>query len=183
MRIEYPKLPYSRESEPNFKIMTTKVFLHDEQQAGAKVKHCWISFLKARYENSDYLETFCRLKFQAGGLESGNMDWYAMEMTCESDKPEDFIQAAKILKEIKENTDRHDPQPKEILLILGAIEHVRYKGGYIPRSYHGMKLFNVMDGTSLYTRIYAATEALANKELNKRKYNGMELKFDCVVEI
>jgi hypothetical protein len=160
--------------------MTTKVFIDVQQKEVYKTYV--IQFLKARYENSDYLETFCRLSFQSGGRD-GNTDYYGMAMIVESDKIEDFLQAAKILKEIDENRDNSNPQPEEILRIVQAVEHVRYKGGYIPRSYHGLKVFNVMDGTSLYTRIFAATEPLARKQFNKSKYESMDLVFDSIVEI
>ena len=143
--------------------------------------HFYIDLLKARYENSDYLEIYGTISFQKGGIENFDQ-WYGMSLECRSDNAQDFLLCAKVMQTIHAYRDSSSPQPKEVLNIIGAQEHVSYQGRFLPITYNGYKVFNVLtEEKKIYTRIFAPTEALADKIRVKRKFDGYTLQFDSMV--
>ena len=162
--------------------MKTKVKITRDVKGNDQYRHFYIQLLKNQYENSDYLQVYATISFQQGGTDHNN--WYGMDIECKSDNPQDFLLCAKVMQTIHAYRDSHSPQPSEVLNIIGAQEYVNYQGSYIPITYNGYKIFNVLtDKKEIYTKIFAPTEALAEKVRAKRKFDGYTLQLDSIVQL
>ena len=169
-------------------IMKTKVRITQNQQG--IYENFYIEFLQPRYPNSDYLEPFGFISFQAGGTpDHKDGKWYAFQMECKSEKPDEFLKCAKILSYIRKHRDDYRIQPEDVLKIVNAEEHVYKHGRFLPLSYHGYKMFRVLkgnekeQGTDYYANIFAPSEPLALKELKRKGWDHMTLEFDSILDL
>lgn len=91
--------------------------------------------------------------------------WYGLTYVINTDDPEHIAKMAKLARFIKTNTDSSNPQPQDILLIIGAELHLAHRGDFIPESYRGMKYYKVFRNGAHYRSIIAASDTIANKML------------------
>ena len=155
--------------------MRTKVRISYTQSAGG-YKHMIIDLLYNPWQTSRSLETYASITFQQGGLSDGSNDWYGMHMSCESDKPEKFLRAYKVLKFIRANSS-YRTQPQEILTLIGAEEHVYHNGNYVPLSADGNKYYKVLrpsdaGADSCYTVFDASDDEIAKKIVKKYRWDN-----------
>jgi hypothetical protein len=158
--------------------MKTKIRIqHTEGNAlGAKYKHMYIQILAERYKGARYLQPMGEITFQANTDEPDR--WYGMTFKLETDNDEYIERMAKIAKFIKKNRSDYNAQPSEILLLIGAQEHIHFDGEFIPVSDKGKNIYRVIQSGHLYDKITAPNEIIAQKILDKKKIVGAELKFD-----
>lgn len=152
--------------------MRTKVRVFTQTTA-IGYKHLYIDLLASTGRRS--MEIYATLRFQQGGLSSGSDEWYGMRMSTETDRPEGFIAAGRMLKFIKANTD-YKAQPQEILKLIGAEEHVYLNGYFIPVTADGQPYYKVLrpeDGAdSCYTIFYAADDKEAKKVMRRQGWDN-----------
>ena len=158
------------------KIRTQESQIHSDITRSL-YKHMHIQILTERYKGARYLEPMGEITFQ---LTVGDPDqrWYAMNFVINTSNVEYIEKMAKLAKFIKQNRSHHDAQPDEIKQLIGAEEHVHFDGEFVPVSDKGKKIFKVIKAGSLYDKITAANEIIAQKILDKKKIVGAELKFD-----
>jgi len=165
--------------------MKTKVRIIKDQKSGySDYSHFYIQLLYNPYPNSDTLNIYGTIKFQKGGNDTPS-EYYAMAVECNSDKIDHFLKCAKILQAIQTNTDTWNPQPKEVLNIIGAVEHVTYNGyGFIPVTWNGYKMYKVLTAKKEhYSTIFAPSLPMAEKERIRKKFLDHELEYLSTVEI
>ena len=164
--------------------MKTKVRI---QQKSETYRHLYIQVLVNRYAKSDWLEVAGTITFQAGlspKTIEGNLDsdfgvkysvkeiepWYALTYVVSTDKPSHLTYMAKLANYIKINSD-YRLQPKELLQIIGAEEHILYNTDFLPKSWIGRYAYSAYNADKLYSTIYAKNDVLAEKELKRRIKN------------
>ncbi len=144
-------------------------------------KHLVIDILEPRYKGARYLEPIGHISFQMT-VGDEKQEWYGMKFIIETDN-EDYIEKmAKLAKFIKKNRTGYNSQPDEIKLIIGAEEHIYLDSEFIPVSDKGKNIYKVIRDGSLYDKITATNEIIAQKILDKQKIRGAELKFHKVIQ-
>ena len=164
--------------------MKTKIRaeISNSHAMGCVYRHMNIQILTGRYNRKDvrHLETMGTITFQANVHEPDN--WYAMKFVIETDKPDYIKRMAQLAKFIKDKRSDYNAQPKEILELIGAEEHILFDGEFFPVSYKGKTIYDVMlFGNSHYTTIVADDEASAQKILDKMKLDKPTLEFNQVI--
>jgi hypothetical protein len=160
----------------------TRTTVSNSHAMGCVYRHMHIQVLTGRYNRKDvrHLETMGTITFQANVHEPDN--WYGMSFVIETDKPDYIKRMAQLAKFIKDKRSDYNAQPKEILEIIGAEEHIVFDGEFFPASYKGKTIYDVMlFGNSLYSTIVADDEASAQKILDKMKLDKPTLKFNQVI--
>jgi hypothetical protein len=152
--------------------MKTKIRVQEFSKA--PYGHMSIQILAPRYRDSVFLEPIGQITFQRNINES---NWYGMRFVIETDKVAPIKKMAVLAAFIKKNSE-WSAQPKEIMHLIGAEEHVIFESEFIPVSDKGKNLYNVILNGGLYSRIVAANEIIAQKALAKLKLNGATVVFN-----
>jgi hypothetical protein len=137
-------------------------------------KHFIINVLYNRFKDSSYLEIAGNLTWQTDTETLSNSErrdkWYALNYKIESDRLEHFEYMIKLIRYIDKNA-YHNIQPNEMLNLIGAEEYVIHNYDFVPVSYSGMNLYDIIDlnkdTDNVWTRIYAPNDIVANKETDK----------------
>jgi len=152
--------------------MKTKVriIIRDEGQ----YKHFIINVLTDRYKYLNSLEVAGNITWQTDTETLNNSErndkWYALNYKVESDRLEHFEYMIKLIRYIDRNA-YYNIQPNEMLNLIGAEEYVVYHYDFVPVSYSGMNLYDIIDlnkdTDNIWTRIYAPNDIVAQKETDK----------------
>lgn len=159
--------------------MKTKVRIQKNQSGN--YRHLYIQILDKRFPDSqlEYVEPIGTLHWQGN---VGEDTWYGLSFQIDTDRPERIEKMAKLAKYIKQHVENRD-NPQELLKVIGAEEYTIFNHEFIPVSYRGLFVYQVIDNGKVYSTIYAPNQTMANKTLRKRKWNTMEAKPVGVVEI
>jgi hypothetical protein len=159
--------------------MKTKVRI--QRSDSGNYRHLYIQILDKRFPDSqlEYVEPIGTLHWQGN---VGEDKWYGLSFQIDTDSPDRIAKMAKLAKFIKQNVENRD-NPEEVLKVIGAEEYVMYKHEFIPISYRGMIVYDVIDNDKVYSRIFAPNQTMANKILRKRKWNNMSVNAVGVVEL
>lgn len=157
--------------------MKTKIRIQEYKSQNGTYGHMSIQVLGPRYKDSKYLEPMGQITFQRNLNEPDNK-WYGMRFIIETDNVDYIKKMAAIAEHIKKNRSDWSAQPEEIKHLIGAEEYVLFDSEFIPVSDKGKSLFRVIYNGSLYSKIVAANEVVAQKIMSKMNLLGAEVKFD-----
>ena len=132
-----------------------------------------IQILNKRWKDSTSMESIGYLSFQKN---IGEDKWYGLRFDVNTSEVRELEEMTKLARFIKKNST-YDTQPDAILKLIGAEEYMVYMNDFVPMSYVGKDIYNVFHKGGYYTRIYADTEKLAQKQLKKLKLVGAEMLF------
>jgi len=161
--------------------MKTKIRTQESQTQNG-FKHLHIQILTERYKGSRYLEPIGEITFQMTVGDPQGYHWYGMNFVINTDNVEYIKKMAKLAEFIKKNRSGHNAQPDEIKQLIGAEEHILFDQEFIPISDKGKSIFRVIREGSLYDKITAPNEIIAQKILDKKNIAGTELKFHMVID-
>lgn len=141
-------------------------------------KHLHIQILTERYKGARYLEPIGEITFQYTVGDPDNYGWYGMRFKIDTDKTEYIKKMAKLAEFIKQNRSGHSVQPDEIKRLIGAEEHIHFDQEFIPITDKGKNIYKVIIEGSLYDKITAPNEIIAQKILNNKNILGAKIEFD-----
>lgn len=142
--------------------------------------HMTIQILAHRYSGARYLEPMGEITFQRN-LNEPDKSWYAMNFVINTSNYDHIKGMAKIAKLILNQRSGYSAQPEEIIQLIGGVEHVNFDSEFIPVSDKGKNIYRVIREGSLYDKITAKTEKIAQNILDKKKILGAKLEFDKVI--
>jgi hypothetical protein len=155
--------------------MKTKVRTQVSNDGTYNLMH--IQILTPRYSGARYLEPMGQITFQS----NKDLVWYGMKFVIETDNVEYIKKMLAIAQYIKQNRSGFDAQPDEIKLLIGAEEHIIFDSEFIPVSDKGLNIYRVVRAGSLYDKITAPNEIVAQKKLDKMKIDA-KLEFHKKIE-
>ena len=160
--------------------MKTLVRIQHQSDSRLNLNFKTAQILIKPYKDSETIDVIGHISFQQN---QGESKWYALNFNVSTSNPDHLLKMARLAKYIKENTD-WDSQPDEIFEVIGAVKYKVFEHQFVPVSKNGENLYNFLTATgSLYTRIIAPDEKKAQKILDKKKLDGMELKFKSKVAL
>jgi hypothetical protein len=131
----------------------------------------YIEILVPRYEGTNYLEPAGVITFQQN---IGEDSWYGLTFKVETDSVKHMDKMTKLAKLIKKSFS-YDVQPKQILDLIGADEHVHYQSDFISTSKNGQNYYKVIVNGDYYKSIIAPSDKVAIKEMTKLNIAGATL--------
>ena len=162
--------------------MKTKIRIQESDafaisMSNDKFKHYCIQILTERYKSSRYLEPIGQISFQMTVAEPQN-EWYGMRFIIDTDKAKYIQKMATLAKIIKTNRSGYSAQPKEIIELIGGVEHVHFNSEFIPVTDKGKNIYKVMsESGNFIDTVIAQNEDVANNILRKRSIEA-KLIFD-----
>lgn len=157
--------------------MKTKIRI--QRSDAGNYRHLYFQILVKRWKDSETLEPIGYIHWQ-GNI--GEDRWYGMSFQLDTDKVAYLEEMAKIGKFLNKNSINRD-NPMEVFNVLGGVEYVHYNGYFIPASYNGMFMFDVIQKGKVYTRVFAPNKLLAQKMADKMKLDSPIVEVVCQVEL
>lgn len=139
-----------------------------------------IQILTERYKGARYLEPIGEITFQMTIAEPDHK-WYGIHFVINTDNAEYIQKMAKLASFIKKNRSGYSAQPEEIIHLIGGVKHINFDSEFIPVSDEGKNIYKVILKGSLYDKITAPNEIIAQKILDKKNIGLAELQFDKVI--